>query len=211
MNDPRGPLVFAPSLLPMPCTVANPLEMVPRHILSNRQHSIRNPNTHGNLIRRFRAQVSGAHIPNPANCDQGQYRLRPSSPLTAGATIFADFRPRTYPSNRLAAVESSRLVTYVGRSSPMNSDEDRKWLRNITHGAATVSPNATATRWTHMNTCRTTLCLLVPHHRWAGPPRNQGATRRALPQKFFLGAPASLMSSKQFSPRARYPKLPSGP
>jgi hypothetical protein len=36
-----------------------------------------------------------------------------------------------------------------------------------------------------------------PHHHWAGPPRNQGATRRSR-SKVSFGAPPSLISSRNF-------------
>jgi hypothetical protein len=38
-----------------------------------------------------------------------------------------------------------------------------------------------------------------PHHRWAGPPRYQGATRRSR-SKVSFGAPPSLISSRNFEP-----------
>lgn len=39
--------------------------------------------------------------------------------------------------------------------------------------------------------------ILILDLRWAGPPRNQGAKRRPVPQSF-VGAPASIISLRNF-------------
>ena len=58
------------------------------------------------------------------------------------------------------------------------------------------------------------VCHSDPHPRWAGPPRNQGATRRSR-TKISFGAPPSLISPRNFGPVpvpqvALRPLVPSG-
>jgi hypothetical protein len=68
--------------------------------------------------------------------------------------------------------------------------------------ATTSSPNTSvrpARSPTSMNHRKQHRCHSGPHHRWAGPPRNQGATRRSR-SKVSFGAPPSLISSRNFEP-----------
>jgi hypothetical protein len=52
--------------------------------------------------------------------------------------------------------------------------------------------------------------ILMPHHRWTGPPRNQGSARRSPHENFVRRSCAAYLLQK-FPRSGRFPKLHSGP